>query len=116
MDTLVQGRYGISFISDHSQQKKYNMQIKYYVEVEAEGKKKKGHQIGTAVVGSGANGKKSKCPSGNVGKSATGQANGCEHADCTAAKNAARATLRGQVPSECHKYIQANSPCQKVGC
>lgn len=70
--------------------------------------KNKGYQIGTAVVGSGANGKKSKCPSGNVGKSATGQANGYE--------NAAKATLRGQVPSECHKYIQANSPCQKVGC
>ena len=87
-----------------------------YIEVEAEGKKKKGHQIGTAVVGSGANGSKSKCPSGDRGKSATGQANGCTHADCTAAKNAAKATLRGQVHKECHKYIEATSPCRKVGC
>ena len=89
----------------------------YLIEVEAEGKKKKkGYQIGEAVVGSGANGNKSKCPRENVGKSAEGQENGCEHADCTAAKNAAKATLRSQVPKECHKYIQANSPCRKVDC
>ena len=58
------------------------------LEAQAEGirKKKNGYQIGEAVVGSGANGKNSKCSVENIGKSAEGQANGCEHADCTAAK------------------------------
>ena len=87
------------------------------LEAQAEGNKKKnGYQIGEAVVGSGANGKKSKCSVENIGKSAEGQANGCEHADCTAAKNAARATLRSQVPKECHPYIESNSRCKKVNC
>ena len=44
------------------------------------------------MVGSGENGKNSKCPKENVGASAEGQAKGCEHDDCTAAKNAAKAT------------------------
>lgn len=86
------------------------------LEAQAEGKKKKGYQIGVAVVGSGANGKKSKCSVENIGKSAEEPSNGCEHADCTAAKNAARATLRSQVPNECHRYIESNSPCEKVNC
>ena len=85
-------------------------------EAEGKGKKKNGHQIGVAVVGSGANGKNSKCPAGNVGKSAEGQANGCQHADCTKAKNIARDALRNQIPKECHAYIASNSPCKKVGC
>lgn len=87
------------------------------VEVEAEGKKKKkGYQEGTAVVSSRANGKNSKCPKENVGISATGTANGCEHAHCTEAKNAAKASLRGQVPKACHGYVEANRPCKKIGC
>jgi hypothetical protein len=97
------------FHSNHNQQN-------YHIIIEAEAEGKKGHQTSTATVGSGANGSKSKCPRGNVGKSATGQANGCSHADCTAAKNTAKANLRAKVPSECHKYIEANSPCKKEGC
>jgi hypothetical protein len=91
------------------------MQIYIIIEAEAEGKKN-GYQIGEAVVGSGANGKKSTCPNGVVGMSATGQASGCNHDDCTAAKGVAKAALRLLVPKECHKYIQANSPCKKIDC
>lgn len=67
-------------------------------------------------MGSGASSEKSKCPSEDRGRSATGRADGCEHDDCTAAKNAARATLRGQVDKECHKYITSTSPCAKHDC
>jgi hypothetical protein len=28
----------------------------------------------------------------------------------------AKAALRLLVPKECHKYIQANSPCKKIDC
>ena len=85
-------------------------------EAEEKGKKINGYQVGEAVIGSGANGKKSKCPSGNVGKGAQGRANGCAHTDCTTAKNNARAALRAQIPAECTPYIQSTRPCKKIGC
>lgn len=77
------------------------------LDVQAEAKKKKGYQIG-GVVGSGASVKKSiKCSPESIGKSAACQESGCEHPDCTTAKNAARAALRnlGLVPEECYPYI-----------
>ena len=68
--------------------------------------------VGTAVVSRSGDG----CPSSEVGKSATGQERGTSHADCTKAKNTARANLRAMVPQACHKYITSTAPCKIVDC
>ena len=51
------------------------------------------------------------CPAQHVGHSATGFVAGMAHARCTAAKNIARANLRGMVPAGCARYITSTRPC-----
>ena len=58
------------------------------------------------VSNSGAN-----CPASNVGTSATGYVKGMTHANCTAAKNLARANLRAKVPKGCAAYITSTNRC-----
>jgi len=64
-------------------------------------------QEGTATIGN--NNIQKKCP---VGTAATARSAGCKHDHCSAAKNQAKANLRGQVPTECHKYIHATDTCK----
>ena len=66
--------------------------------------------VGRAVASQSGKG----CPSFEVGKSATGQAKHTTHADCTKAKNIARANLRALVPQACYKYITSTAPCKIV--
>ena len=73
---------------------------------------KKKCSVGRAVVSQSGKG----CPSSEVGKSATGKAKGTTHADCTKAKNIARANLRAMVPQACYKYITSTAPCKIVKC
>ena len=73
---------------------------------------KKKCSVGTAVVSKSGKG----CPSSEVGKSATGKEQGTSHADCTRAKNEARANLRKKVPEGCYKYITSTAPCKIVNC
>lgn len=73
--------------------------------------KARGKSIGTAIVSSQATG---DCPSSDRGASATGSAPGTDHAACTAAKNAARETLRGKVNKACPKYITSTKPCEVI--
>ena len=73
--------------------------------------KKKTTQLGTATVSGAA----PKCPAGDRGASATGDATGNNvHDTCTDAKNVARANLRTQVPQTCHAYITSTKPCQTI--
>jgi|GEM_PF-5433530 len=68
-------------------------------------------QIGTATV-SDVNSKDEACKP-ESGKSATGTATGTNlHQACTDAKNNAKATLRGQIPAACAKYIKSTKPCK----
>jgi hypothetical protein len=76
------------------------------------GSKKDGKQTGEACVKSDA----PSCPAVDRGKCASATAKGCVHDACTSAKNQAKANLRALVPQECHKYIQANAPCEKHDC
>ena len=76
-----------------------------------------GFQIGRAVVGDGANGD-TACRR-YVGKAATGRYNGCNHNDCTKAKNNARNNLRnsrGLKDADCDQYITSTAPCKKYHC
>jgi hypothetical protein len=73
---------------------------------------KRKYQIGTAIVSNA----KDPCPVGDRGATATGEADGCEHEDCTEAKNAARAALRAEVDPACYKHIQSGRSCEKVNC
>ena len=57
--------------------------------------------VGTAVVSRSGDG----CPPSEVGKFATGQVRGTTHADCTKAKNIARANLRKKVPEGCYRLF-----------
>ena len=75
--------------------------------------KKRRYQVGTATVSSNA---KAPCPSEDRGESAEAEQDGCQHDDCTAAKNAARAALIAEVDPNCHKYITSTKPCKKVNC
>jgi hypothetical protein len=68
-------------------------------------------QIGTATVSS-VNSKDETCKPVS-GQSATGTATAKSvHQACTDAKNNARATLRGQIPAVCAKYITSTKPCK----
>lgn len=70
-------------------------------------------QEGTACVSNNA----PKCPAQFRGACRTGRADGCSHDSCTAAKEAARASLRNVVPEECYPYIQSTAPCKNgPGC
>ena len=59
-----------------------------------------------SVTGQGA-----QCPAQYVGRTASGFVNGMTHANCTAAKNIARANLRAQVPQGCGAYITSGARC-----
>jgi hypothetical protein len=59
------------------------------------------------VTGQGA-----QCPAQYVGRTATGFVAGMSHGNCTNAKNAARATLRAQVPQGCAGYITSTARCR----
>jgi hypothetical protein len=48
------------------------------------------------------------------GKQASGVAPGCEHDNCTAAKQNARANLLTGIPAACGAYIQCNDPCRCI--
>jgi hypothetical protein len=68
-------------------------------------------QVGTATVSS-VNSKDDTCKPVS-GTSATGMATAKNvHEACTAAKNNARATLRGMIPAACAKYISSTKPCK----
>jgi hypothetical protein len=48
------------------------------------------------------------------GKTASGVAPGCEHANCTTAKQNARGNLLAGIPPACGAYIQCNDPCRCI--
>jgi hypothetical protein len=48
------------------------------------------------------------------GKQASGVAPGCEHDNCTTAKQNARANLLTGIPAACGAYIQCNDPCRCI--
>ena len=75
--------------------------------------KKRKYQVGTATVSYKA---KAPCPSDERGVTAEAEYDGCQHDDCTEAKNAARAALRNAVDPACHKYIESGGPCKAVNC
>lgn len=48
------------------------------------------------------------------GKRASGVAPGCQHQDCTEAKQVARANLLLGIPPACGAYIQCGEPCRCI--
>jgi hypothetical protein len=48
------------------------------------------------------------------GKQASGVAAGCQHDNCTTAKQNARANLLTGIPAACGAYIQCNDPCRCI--
>ena len=75
--------------------------------------KKRKYQVGTAIVSYQA---KEPCHGDDRGVTAEAEHDGCQHDDCTAAKNAAMAALRNAVNPACHKYITSTAPCKAVNC
>jgi len=68
---------------------------------------------GTATVSDQATG---QCTNNYIGVSATDFARGTSHNSCTAAKNGAKAILRGRVPNACHRYVTSTPPCRVRDC
>jgi hypothetical protein len=48
------------------------------------------------------------------GKTATGVAPGCQHANCTTAKENARRNLMTGIPAACGAYIDCGAPCRCI--
>ena len=71
-------------------------------------------QIATAVVSSTACMIKECCD--YVGKTATGEADGCTPHDCTEAKDNAQHNLRKVIPEECSRSDFITTSCQKYFC
>ena len=80
-------------------------------------------QEGTAKVGQGGN-SDAKCPNDYVGYAITVREDGCEHDDCTTAKDNARDELIASLKNDdngegkgCIKYVTAGARCKKApGC